>query len=334
MHKILPQIQTNAKKTDELIVEYVERNLDLINNDLFSGIKYAIEIISVYRERSFIIKTVGDYLKLSDESLIPFMISSEMIILSSYIKDDVIDSTERRSGKETVHIKYGNEYAILISDIVLFLANKLLLETIEKNKLSYNIIYRINNSYIDLCVGQSMRIEDFSNASPIEIERIAYLKAGSIIGTFSSIPALIITDNNLANTFYEYGKWLGISLQFKNDFEDFSIEEINLDCKSFQDIRFKQPNILISYLFKSYSNLTYSEKKLIQNYWGCQHIKDMPINDKMQIIEMFDKYNIINEAYNHLSKTCENSIYSIKEIDKSLEKSSLLELVKMIYHLD
>lgn len=334
MHKILPQIQTNAKKTDELIVEYVERNLDLINNDLFSGIKYSIDIISVYRERSFIIKTVGDYLKLSDESLIPFMISSEMIILSSYIKDDVIDGTDRRSGKDTVHIKYGNEAAILISDILLFLANKLLLESIEKNNLNNSIIYSINRAYIDLCVGQSIRIEDINNASPAEVERIAFLKAGSIIGAFSSIPALINDDKNLVDTFYEYGKWLGVSLQFKNDFEDFLIEETNLDCKSFQDIRFKQPNILISYLYENYSKLAFCETELIQKYWGCQQIKDIPINDKIKIIEIFDKYNVISEAYNHLITTCEKSIYSIKELEKSSEKCSLLELVRLIYHLD
>lgn len=334
MSKILPQIQINAKKTDELIIGYVESNFDIINNDLLSVFKYALEIISIYRERSFITRTAGNYLQLSEETLAPFLISSELIILSAYIKDDIIDGTTTRANKESVHKRYGFENAILLSDILLCLANKLLLESIEKNNLNSDIIRKINNAYIDLCVGQSVRISDINQITPEETERIAFLKAGSIIGTFSCIPGLIVKDESLIQSFYEYGKWLGISLQFKNDFEDFSINDLNSVNRTFQDIIFKQPNILLSYFSKHYSYLSVAERKLFDWYWGNQNITEVLPNDKVCILEIFDKYNVIRDAYHHLGVSCENSMNSIKDIDISTEKTTLLEFIKLVYHLN
>lgn len=334
LDKILQQIQTNAEKTDRLIIDYLEHNIDVVNKDILSAFNYALEIISVYRERSFIVKTVGDYFKLSEDTLAPFMVSSELIILSAYIKDDIVDSTNIRAGKETVHKKYGVEYAILLSDILLSLANKLLIETTETNRLNYEIINKVNSAYIDLCVGQSIRIQDFNHITPEEVERIAFLKAGSIIGTFSCIPALIIQDYNLAKSFYEYGKWLGISLQFRNDFEDFSLNEENSDNPTFQDIRFNYPNILLAYLSEHYSNISATDKELINKFLGSYCKKEILLEDKSQLLKILERYNVIQDAYEHLERLSENSINSIKYIDTSFKKATLLELVKLVYHVE
>ena len=334
MREILSEIQQKANETNALILDYIKQHNDIIDNDLFPIFEYALEIISVYSERAFIIETVGSYVGLPSETIIPFLISSELIILSAYIKDDIIDGGLKRDGNKTVHRKYGLKSAILISDIILGIGYKLIYDSIEKHKLNLELISRINRAYLNLCIGQSKKIDNIVDVTPDKVEKSAFLRAGDIIGTFSSIPALIIGDQNLINSFYDYGKWLGISLQFKNDFEDFSINDAHLDNSTFQDIIFKQPNILISYFSNHYSSLSNIKKELFDKYWGIQNNSSVSQQDKEQILELFDEYNIINDAYNHLGRLCENSMHAIKGLNISPEKTTLLELIKLIYHLN
>ncbi len=334
MSKILSEIQQKANETNALIFDYIKQHNDIIDNALFPIFEYALETISILRERAFIIETVGSYVGLPSETIKPFIISSELIILSAYIKDDIIDGGLTRDGKKTVHRKYGLESAILMSDIILSIGYKLIYDSIEKDKLNLELISCINGAYLNLCVGQSKKIDNIVDITPNKVERLAFLRAGDIIGTFSSIPAMIIGDQNLTKSFYDYGRWLGISLQFKNDFEDFSINDAHLDNSNFQDIIFKQPNILISYFSNHYSSLPNTKKKLFDKYWGNQNNSSVSQQDKEQILELFDEYNIINDAYNHLGRLCENSIHAIKILRKSYEKNTLLELIKLIYHLN
>jgi geranylgeranyl pyrophosphate synthase len=334
MNEILSEIQQKANETNALILDYIKQHNDIIDNDLFPVFEYALEIISVYRERAFIIETINSYVGLPTETIKPFLISSELIILSAYIKDDIIDGGLSRDGKKTVHLKYGLKSAILMSDIILGIGYKLIYDSIEKDKLNLELISRINKAYLNLCVGQSKQFTNIVDITPNKVERYAFLKVGDIMGTFSSLPAMIIGDKNLIKSFYDYGRWLGISLQFKNDFEDFSINDAHLDNSTFQDIIFKQPNILISYFSSHYPSLPNTKKELFDKYWGIQNNSPVSQYDKEQILELFDEYNIINDAYNYLGRLCENSMHAIKDLRKSFEKSTLLELIKLIYHLN
>ncbi|MCD4794494.1 MAG: polyprenyl synthetase family protein [Bacteroidales bacterium] len=334
MSEILSEIQQKANETNALILDYIKQNNDIINHDLFPIFEYALEIISVYRERAFIIKTVGSYVGLPSEIMKPLMISAELIILSAYIKDDIIDEAITRDGMKTVHQKYGLKSAILMSDIILGIGYKLIYDSIEKYKLNLELINFINRAYLNLCIGQSKKNINIVDISPEKVERLAFLRAGDIIGTFSSLPALIINDKKLTKSFYDYGRWLGISLQFKNDFEDFSINDTHFDNSNFQDIIFKQPNILLSYFSNHYTSITNTKKKVFDKYWGNQNNSFVSQQDKEQIIELFAEYNIINDAYNHLGKLCENSIHAIKNLKISPEKTTLLEFIKLIYHLN
>ena len=134
MKEILSEIQQRANETDALILDYIKQHNDIIDNDLFPVFEYALETISVLRERAFIIGTISSYVGLPSETIQPFIISSELIILSAYIKDDIIDGGLIRGSRDTVHLKFGLESALLISDIILCMGYKLIYDCIEKNK--------------------------------------------------------------------------------------------------------------------------------------------------------------------------------------------------------
>ncbi|KAE9621572.1 hypothetical protein Lal_00032899 [Lupinus albus] len=144
----------------------------------------------------------------------------EMIHTASLIHDDVLDESDLRRGKETVHQLFGTRVAVLAGDFMFaqsswYLAN---LENIEVIKLISQVIK-------DFASGE---IKQASSLFDCDVQLDEYLiksyyKTASLIAASTKGAAIFSgADNIIVEKMYEYGKNLGLSFQVVDDILDFT----------------------------------------------------------------------------------------------------------------
>ncbi|XP_054814457.1 solanesyl diphosphate synthase 1, chloroplastic isoform X2 [Prosopis cineraria] len=144
----------------------------------------------------------------------------EMIHTASLIHDDVLDESNLRRGKETVHQLYGTRVAVLAGDFMFaqsswYLAN---LENLEVIKLISQVIK-------DFASGE---IKQASSLFDCELQLEEYLiksyyKTASLIAASTKGAAIFSgADSSITEKMYEYGRNLGLSFQIVDDILDFT----------------------------------------------------------------------------------------------------------------
>ncbi|XP_011045575.1 PREDICTED: solanesyl diphosphate synthase 1 [Populus euphratica] len=144
----------------------------------------------------------------------------EMIHTASLIHDDVLDESDMRRGKETVHQLYGTRVAILAGDFMFaqsswYLAN---LENIEVIKLISQVIK-------DFASGEIKQASSLFDCD-VELEEYlikSYYKTASLIAASTKGAAIFSgVDSSVSMQMYDYGKNLGLSFQVVDDILDFT----------------------------------------------------------------------------------------------------------------
>ncbi|KAJ6751928.1 hypothetical protein OIU85_002354 [Salix viminalis] len=144
----------------------------------------------------------------------------EMIHTASLIHDDVLDESDMRRGKETVHQVYGTRVAVLAGDFMFaqsswYLAN---LENIEVIKLISQVIK-------DFASGEIKQASSLFDCD-VELEEYlikSYYKTASLIAASTKGAAIFSgVDSSVSMKMYDYGKNLGLSFQVVDDILDFT----------------------------------------------------------------------------------------------------------------
>ncbi|CAO2833273.1 unnamed protein product [Amaranthus hypochondriacus] len=144
----------------------------------------------------------------------------EMIHTASLIHDDVIDESDLRRGKETVHQRYGTRVAVLAGDFMFaqsswYLAN---LENLEVIKLISQVIKDFASGEIKQASSLfdcDVKLEDYLIKS--------YYKTASLLAASTKGAAIFSeVDRNVCEKMYEYGRNLGLSFQIVDDILDFT----------------------------------------------------------------------------------------------------------------
>ncbi|KAK1414356.1 hypothetical protein QVD17_30100 [Tagetes erecta] len=144
----------------------------------------------------------------------------EMIHTASLIHDDVLDESDMRRGRETVHQLYGTRVAVLAGDFMFaqsswYLAN---LENLEVIKLISQVIK-------DFASGE---IKQASSLFDCDVQLDEYLiksyyKTASLIAASTKGAAIFSgVDKDISEQMYQYGKNLGLSFQVVDDILDFT----------------------------------------------------------------------------------------------------------------
>ncbi|KAG6421419.1 hypothetical protein SASPL_117971 [Salvia splendens] len=144
----------------------------------------------------------------------------EMIHTASLIHDDVIDESDMRRGKETVHQLYGTRVAVLAGDFMFaqsswYLAN---LENLEVIKLISQVIK-------DFASGEIKQASSLFDCDVHLDEYLikSYYKTASLIAASTKGSSIFSgVDSAISEKMYQYGKNLGLSFQVVDDVLDFT----------------------------------------------------------------------------------------------------------------
>ena len=137
------------------------------------------------------------------------------------VHDDVMDAAPLRRGMETVHIKYGDNVALLCGDVMLIKAYDYL------NKISNTYLHRtlqlFNKTAREVCEGQQLDM-DFEKQEAVLLQdylQMITLKTSVLLAASLEMGAILggASEGNCRHI-YEFGLNLGIGFQIQDDYLD------------------------------------------------------------------------------------------------------------------
>lgn len=205
--------------------------------------------------------------------------------------DDIMDEAKLRRGKESVHIKYGRNAAILSGDAMLIQSFRMLTELDEKHAPSSSITAALAEAALEICEGQQMDMDFETGDCPSEEEYLEMIrkKTACLLGTCLQIGASLAgASTHDADKLYSFGEYLGIAFQIRDDLLD-TFGDVSLTGKQRGgDIRRGKKNFLY---VKTFNALSEDEKvDFIEQYASA--------SDPDSIENMIGKYRSLDiEAF-------------------------------------
>jgi len=148
-------------------------------------------------------------------------VAIELLHTSSLAHDDIMDGSETRRGRDTVHMRYGIPSAILTGDAMIALAFSVLQRTESARK--GEIFEAFTRAFLALCEGQSDDLA-FTGNSGVEVHahrRMVVKKTAKLLEAATLIGALIGTDDErLHSAMAEFGLKIGVAYQAHDDLLD------------------------------------------------------------------------------------------------------------------
>lgn len=145
----------------------------------------------------------------------------EMYHNFTLLHDDVMDNSDMRRGRETVHRKWDMNTAILSGDVMLTLATELMMQV--DDGILRGVLDRFNRMAVEIDEGQRLDM-DFEKRDLVTVEeyiRMITLKTGALLGTSAAIGAMIAGASKTdCDRIEEFGRALGVAFQIQDDYLD------------------------------------------------------------------------------------------------------------------
>ena len=190
------------------------------DNSIYDSVKYFLKLPSKRVRPLFTLLTNALYN--NDHSFaIPAALSNEMFHNFTLLHDDIMDSSKKRRGFDTVHEKWNVNQAILSGDSMLIMATKFL--DFYDSKIQKDLLKLFNSTALEVCEGQQLDIE-FENKSDIDFDDYIDMitkKTSVLIASSIKMGGIINElDKDELNCLYDIGLKLGIAFQIQDDYLD------------------------------------------------------------------------------------------------------------------
>ena len=304
---------------------------DLINKGL-ENLTFSDSPKSLYNPISYILsiggKRIRPYLVLmsancfgSDyKKALPAALSVECFHNFTLMHDDIMDSAALRRGKQTVHLKWNVNQAILSGDALLIYSYKLL------DSYESDIYKKLNNVLntvaLQVCEGQQLDI-DFEIKSDVtfyEYINMIELKTAVLVGAALKMGAIVSgASKSDLKLIYSFGVDLGIAFQLQDDYLD-TFGNQSLVGKSIGGDIIENKKTAMFHLSLSNSDNLQKEEliKLYNNYNQADKI--------LKVKKIFKDTGSDSKTLDLVKEYTNRALLSIEKLSISNEKK--LELIK------
>jgi geranylgeranyl diphosphate synthase type I len=322
--KILSQIKP-------FIDEEIERNVPKTGDPqvLFEGSWHYISS-GGKRIRPAIMALACEALGGNAKDIVPAGAAVELGHTFLLVHDDMEDFTDLRRGKPTMHVKYGTPHAINIGDYLFMKSYEALLrgEKIWGSEKTMKILNYLNEMYLRTGEGQAMEIDqrdkDLSEATFEWYEKMSLHKTGYYSGGIPCAIGAIIANgtDEQVEILKNFGFATAIAFQIQDDILDVikspeselvapGTEGGGLGKDFAGDIKEGKRTLILVHTFQ---NADENDKQKLKELVGK---KDITLEEKLEVIDIFKKYDSINYAKNYARKIIEKAIQDLRKLPEN-----------------
>jgi geranylgeranyl diphosphate synthase type II len=234
-------------------------------------------------------------------------VAVELLHNFTLVHDDIMDNSDKRRGKTTLHIKYDLSTAILTGDNLLAIAYNYLLKDCRENDKS--VLSTFTNGVIEICEGQSYD-KEFETRSDVSLKEYIFMinkKTAALLETCCSIGAQLGGGNKqqiiaLSN----YGRNLGIAFQIQDDLLDIIADETEFGKIIGGDIvEGKKTYLFLRAIEKAKGGCLKELQYVIKN-------KGIPRNLINRYKTIYEELGVLEDAKNEIKKYTDKALKELK----------------------
>lgn len=156
-----------------------------------------------------------------DRDVLPAAVALEVFHNFTLLHDDLMDNSATRRGRQTVHVRWGTNTAVLSGDQMLIESYRLL-EGVPSDKLA-GVLRMFNTMATGICEGQQYDV-DFETRSDVTVEdylKMIRLKTSVLLANALQTGAYIAGAGEAEQrALYDFGICLGLAFQLQDDLLD------------------------------------------------------------------------------------------------------------------
>ena len=173
------------------------------------------------RLRPQLVLTAAEMFGGDEEKVLPAALAIEVFHNFTLLHDDVMDKAQIRRRRETVHVRWNDNTAILSGDEMMIEAYKLLSQV--PDNLLPKALNLFNKMATEICEGQQYDME-FEGREEVSIEEyieMIRLKTSVLLATALQLGAYLSGANEQQQeALYQYGINIGLAFQIQDDLLD------------------------------------------------------------------------------------------------------------------
>jgi len=262
--------------------------------------------------------------------ILPAAAALELVHNLSLIHDDIQDDSSERHHRPTVWKLWGQPQAINAGDAMYALAYSTLLRLRENSipdKKVIGSVQILSAACMELCEGQFLDIE-YESRLDVTIEdylSMATKKTAALIAASTSLGAYLGSeDEGVVNSFYLFGKGLGMAYQIRDDILGIWGVEENVG-KSTNDISQKKKTLPVVY---GLQNSKPAERKKLEELYSRESLNG---DDVAQVIEILEQTGARDYAQNLAEHYHYQTLAQCDSI--GIDTSNLDSLKKLVHFL-
>ena len=189
-------------------------------SSLYEPVEYGLQK-GGKRLRPVMLLMAGDAFGADTACLTDAAVGIEMFHNFTLLHDDVMDRSDMRRGRPTVHRRWDENTAILSGDTMLTLASSLMRQV--PDKCLRGVLETFDAMAVEVYEGQRLDM-DFEERDDVSVEQYLEMiekKTSALLGASARIGAYIAGASEAdCALMYEYGVKLGIAFQIQDDYLD------------------------------------------------------------------------------------------------------------------
>ena len=210
------------------------------------------------------------------KKILPIALAVEIIHDFLLIHDDIIDQSDRRRGKSTIHKRYerlfGQHYglsqAILLGDIVCFEALKLINMADFEDDLKIAVQKRLVEVLLETVYGEALDVEySYRQSTPKKIRQMIELKSAkyTFVGPLKIGATLAGASKSQIEALTNFGLSTGTAFQLQDDILGLFGDEKVIGKSTLSDLREGKNTLLI---YKTRELAKSGAQKVLNRLWG------------------------------------------------------------------
>lgn len=242
------------------------------------------------------------------------------------VHDDIMDRAPTRRGRETVHTKWDEGTAILVGDVMIGLAQLLLLRSVGDR--CEEILDSFTRAIVDVCEGQALdrEYEGRGDIGEEEYLRMIAMKTGRLAEMAVEVGGHIGGGTRRQiDCLCTFARYLGLAFQIQDDLLDLTADEEALGKEIGKDIQEGKRTWLV--VHAGTRDLSQEDHVLLQSLLDTP---GLPADEVPAIREMFDRNGILKDASEAVAAYSRKAVEALHELPASEGRDSLEWLCGML----